>query len=194
MEYLMKTIKSNLDDYYGGNVLYQFGEEHPEGIEEVRKLLTQDYGYLDIVLDKDDLEQVLRGADNTNCDTKRFTLLDSLLRTIMNKAGEKTDDLYIYELDFKEGLKNAAAKANKDKCRVHIMLDYVTDIDLQVAINDLISNRWITVLGYFTKQISSYFTSSGDWLQFVHDYQMYETQEVKNKIQERVRKEIGRID
>ena len=172
----MKTLKNHLENYCEATYLFEFGEQHPEGIAQVKKLLENDYGYLDIILDEEDFKAIIKQATDDDS-----SLYDSLLKTIMAKAGVTTKDRYIYQGDFKNSMENATLLANKKGYRVHIFFDFVRDEKLQIAINDLISDRLIPILGYHTGNLLTYRISSGDVLRLIHDYQFYVTEAARNQ-------------
>ena len=198
---ILKRIEGDLNNHYHDNTIYFFNENEKDTYEKVKDILDEDYGYLDIVLDFKDYDKlntlfeqsdiikhiiindylnycILRGA---NIDT-----LDSNIS--ISEIGEylfggdaskyiSCDSLYFY-FDVYDHLIEKAKTTKNKKCRIHFLLDNVTDIDLQKCINDFISYRCdVAMMCYTTKNLLTHCTTNNNFIENVHDYMSVESDE-----------------
>ena len=181
---IFKMLKYNLANNADCNDLYFFGDKCPGAIDEVRNMLKIDYGFLDIIVDKDDILNVLKDLNECNSCAKRIDIRDRFIKMIYEKIGVKKDDEFYYFDYLRDDLKEKSLEYPNKQFRIHIMLDYVNDPDLQVMINDMIADRCFYVFGYTTRNLLTYAISTGFVIQDIHDYRRYVNENVLDRTEE----------
>ena len=202
---ILKRIEGDLNNHYHDNIIYQLNENETDTYEKVKDLLDEDYGYLDIVLDFKDYDKlnmlfkqsdiikhtiindylnycILKGA---NIDTLVFDIsIPEIGEYLFGGDASKyisCDSLYFY-FDVYDHLIEKAKTTKNKKCRIHFLLDNVTDIDLQKCINDFISYRCdVAMMCYTTKNLLTHCTTNNNFIENVHDYISVESEE-KEKV------------
>lgn len=187
---LMDWVKYNLKNDDSSNILYDFTIDHPEEISEVKKLLQEDYGYLDIVLDKDDFDTIMQGFVDKNKFTRIVSLRDGLIKTILQKIDDYNEnDIYFVE-DLRDNLVKKSMEHPNQAFRIHMFLDHVDNEYLQAVINDLIAERNLSIVGYYSNGLKNTYTSNGFPIEPVHDYKFYGHEDLYKKYEEIRQKEI----
>ena len=194
-------LKELLKDYSGSNVIYYCSDEEYKSIPE---LLKKDYGYLDILLDFNDIYMINPLLSKLDDDNKDYLYKDYLNYNILHKLNLPIADFDIEEYGKLLKSDNAHEYLNSDyvvdfnvdiipilkRCalikngnaRIHYMLDEATD-DLMLHINDLFINpNHITMIGYTTKDYVLNRTSTGAMLKERRDYVVYNEKEKKRGV------------
>ena len=180
---LMFEAKNDLNNFARWNNIYYFDETEIDKYNEIKELVKQkkDYGFLDIVMDIDDFEEIERRYERLK--DQHMSKLECLYILIMQKAGfdMKEDDLVIFHT-FKSDLNRKANEQGKKYTRLLFLLDSIKDIGLQNAINELICNRDITIMCYTLGPLLTYATTNGNVIVNVHDFSAIGNYKVKKKV------------
>ena len=186
---LVGKILADLKSFCGWNAIYRFDESEEGLVDVVKKLLTSDYGFLDIVLTKKDCNAIVSELSKIDKNLRMSEAQTLLFRTILHKAGISTDDDFFFDGEVIKALNGKAAESKKNGFRIQVVFDDVDDISLQHAINNLICTRRFHVMAYQSIKKYPYVTSNGFVLQPTHDFSSYVSDKYsKNK--ERGRKSI----
>lgn len=186
---LVGKILADLKSFCGWNAIYRFDESEEGLVDVVKKLLTSDYGFLDIVLTKKDCNAIVLELSKIDKNLRASEAQTLLFRTILHKAGISTDDDFFFDGEVIKALNGKAAESKKYGFRIQVVFDDVDDISLQHAINNLICTRRFHVMAYQSLKKYPYVTSNGFVLQPTHDFSSYVSDKYsKNK--ERGRKSI----
>ena len=206
---ILNYIKNDLNNHYHDNMIYQLNENETDKYNEIKTLLDNDYGYLDIVLDfkdYDKLNKLFEQLSNNDLELKYTINNDYINYCILKGAGIETidsnisiseigknlfrgdifkymncDSLLFYFDVYDPLIKKAKTTKNK-KCRIHFLLDNVTNVDLQKCINDFISYRCdVAMMCYTTKNLLTHCTTNNNIIENVHDYIKIESDE-KEKV------------
>lgn len=177
---MLDIIKSDLYNIDSWSYIYELDESEKDKLDTVRDYLKEDYGYLDIVLDKDDFETIIQATeiqitDQTNSKMRLLIIRNELQNVILSKIGINIEDASLFSLDY--DLKEKAKEANKEKYRLHIFLDEINDALLQECINDYITLNH--VIAYTTKNLLTIYNTSGQIIEETHDYILVKS-EIKN--------------
>ena len=205
---ILKKIKGDLNNHYHDNIIYQLNENEIDKYNEIKTLLDKDYGYLDIVLDFSDydkLDALFKQLSNKNILLKHTINSDYINYCILKKAGiENIDfvsiseigknlfrgdifkymncDSLLFDFNVSEQIKKKAQTTKNKKCRIHFLLDNVTNVDLQKCINDFIAYRCdIAMMCYTTKDLLTHYTTNNNIIERIHDYIEIESNE-KEKV------------
>ncbi|MBR1377200.1 MAG: hypothetical protein IJ565_05295 [Bacilli bacterium] len=198
MKSIESKVESDLQSHYYDNRIYFMSEEEKDKYEKIKELLKKDYGFLDIVLEFDDfneLDKIFDGIQsNDNYDNIKHRIINQYLNYKMLKNANideyhKTNvsdiekDLFsgdiekIANMDLLSPIitntiiKTKAKDTKRGYGRVNILLDSVNDAFLQSHINDLIVYRGnVAIMGYTTKELVTYYTSSGGIIENIKDY------------------------
>ena len=97
------------------------------------------------------------------------------------------DTYLLLFMDIYESLREKAKQETiKQYARIHFLLDNVNDKILQRNINDLFVYRGdISMIGYTSKDLNSYHTTSNVFMESVHDYQSYVSDKRLTKIKKK---------
>ena len=186
---LVEKIIADLKTFSDWNAIYRFDESEEGLVEVVKKFLTSDYQFLDIVLTKKDCNAIVYELSKLNHISQKLTVQDLLYRTLLNKAGISTEADLFLDNDVIKKLNTKATELNKKGFRIHVVLDDIDDLILQQAINNLICIRRFNVMAYQSKKNYPYVTSNGFVLQPTHDFSSYVSDKY-SKNSERGRKSI----
>ena len=170
---LVQRILNDLKSFGDWNVIYRFDESEEGLVDVVKKLLTSDYGFLDIVLTKRDVNAITLELSKIDPSLRMFEAQTLLFKTILQKVGINNDDDFIFDDEVIKALKSKVSESNKHGFRIHVVFDDIEDKSLQQAINNLICTRRFHVMAYQSIRKYSYVTSNGFVLQPTHDYSSY---------------------
>lgn len=183
---LVQRILDDLKSFGDWNAIYRFDESEEGLVDVVKKLLTSDYQYLDIVLTRKDFNSIVFELSKFNHYLQKSKVQALLYRTLLNKVGISTDDDFFLDDEVVKKLNEKANELNKIGFRIHVVFDDVDDLILQQAINNLICTRRFHVMAYQSKKNYPYVTSNGFVLQPTHDYLSYVSDKyIKNSERER---------
>lgn len=193
----IKDVEKDLSTNYHDNAIYFLKENE---YEKIKTLLDKDYGYLDVILKFDDYQKLYPLLQEAKTKGVIYMIItDYINNSILKNANigdpmrdilfegdidkyKKSDSLIFY-YDVQEELNNKAKDTKKKKARIHYLLDNVKDIELQKCINDLFVYRCgISMMGYSTDNLLSYYTSTNHPMDEVHDYRKVMTYQKINKI------------
>ena len=193
----IKEVEIDLIQNYYDNAIYYL---KPEEYERIIGLLDKDYGYLDVILNFKDYYKLKPLLDQATGKYIKYTMINDYLNYSMLRNANINDDKreYLFDgdytkfmeadnlsffLDVEEALKDKAKETEKQKVRIHYLLDEVKDIQLQKCINYLFVYRCgITMMGYTTNDLLSYYTTNNNIMQDVHDHRMVMTYKRENKL------------
>lgn len=196
---MFKILKNNLNDNSYDNHIY-FGLTNDE-INNLKELLKEDYGCLDIVIDFSDigkLDNLINDIPdhlNKNLIKKYiyghylyYKMLSSVEEDIELKNilfGNSINNFKNYDfIMFSSVLKKLQSFAQNKRIRLHLFLDGINEKLLQQEVNDLIYMRIpIAIRGYITgEKLITYLTSDGSLIESIHDYTGFYTKEFYQKL------------
>ena len=209
---ILRHIERDLNSHYHDNIIYQLNENETDTYEQIKKLIKEDYGYLDIVVSFEDYEKLnalFKQLSNKNKHLKHTINSDYINYCILKGADIETIgsdvsvsrigknlfggdifkymncDSLLFDFDVSEQIKKKAQTTKNKKCRIHFLLDNVLNVDLQKCINDFIAYRCdIAMMCYTTKDLLTTYTTNNNIIENVHDYIRIESDE-KNKVLKR---------
>jgi len=171
---LLERIKKDIETFYGYAIMYNFDSSEYGEYKQALTLLNVDHGFLDVVLAKDDFSKILNFAEEykENDIAYKNILQSALMNLIIEKASGVKASLdepvwYNFMLDT---LKRCSKDTQYERPRLHVILDDVDNELLQVQINDLFVSTGLTIMGYSTKPLLTYFDSFGTAILPIHDY------------------------
>ena len=166
IERVQSDLVSNPDP-----TMYILDESQKDLYEQMKQMVKDDHGYLDIVLDTEDFNEVLSKLKGRPENIKRMFLLDFLINKILGNAGFETSDTETIWFDLMVKMLSEKCQSTPHQmARIHFFLDGVEDVMLQTKINDLFASRGLVTIGYTTKELLTYCDSKGNLLEPVHDY------------------------
>lgn len=195
MSKIEDLIKLHLQRKFYDNTIYELSPDEQDVIDRVLEYLKEDYGFLDILVDFDDydrLEELLSIIPNdkeksvwTSKITRDYLMYQIIKRVDLGRPQYKDVEksLFVKDLDeysvpilrfdrISNDLKEKAKDTDKGYARIHIMLDKITNAELQRNVNNLFTFRDnISKVGYVTKDLITYYTTSEKYMQDPHDYQ-----------------------
>lgn len=199
---LYDIAKNNILTLTNKNVIYFFAASEKADVENIRKDLTKDNGFLDVVVDLSDYNRLQSMIDSIPESDREFSegriSKTYLLYKIMKSANlnqeysleEIEENLFsgdvdalfetyapLYFGDIRDELaKKAVDTTAKGEARVHLFLDEVNSESLQRNINGIYtSSNQIAVLGYITKELLTLNVDDHTILERLHDYDAYES-------------------
>ncbi|MBQ7140170.1 MAG: hypothetical protein IJO32_01550 [Bacilli bacterium] len=193
---MFKIIEQQIKDNGYDNHIY-FGLTDVE-IYCLKQILKKDYGYIDLIINFDDskkLSQLINSIPkNLNHELIKSIIYEQYINYKILKAGNISDEnigISTNELEnilFSDNFENfrkidfilymtlekELKKLNK-KTRLHLFLDDVNDILLQIKINDLIYSRQSLILMVYTvkDKLITHTTSNNSFIESPHDYRSF---------------------
>lgn len=197
MDNIINRIKSDLEYVYFDNYIYFMTEDDRDIYDETKKLLKEDYGFYDIVIDFDDFE-IVNDILKTIPENHGHELLsmqivenylnykiikeskisypdisvDEIEKDLLNKKYDSLISMpHVSYLKIDNIIKEKSKDYKKGYARIIFLLDKVDNIYLQRYINDLyIYKTNISMISYTTKELVSYHTNEGHFLEKNENY------------------------
>ncbi len=170
---ILDQIKTYLMCYSEYNMFFMFDESELPLYNAVPLLIDECIGhsYWDITLDAEVFDAILEPLDTFYDRRKRIKYAVSrLCSAIMYKLGIDTDVNIIDSHEFENCIVDLCQNAGAESLRVNLMLDGVNDIDLQIAINELMAHSGVTFFCYTTKSPLTLMTPEEEILTYTEDY------------------------
>lgn len=167
---LLDRIEEHLQRSYGYNYFFEFDESEEEECNSVADLLNRDYGFVDIVLNRDSFKEMLDGYTEDNPYGKYAYFQDSFRSVILKKMGIEFDIDLLTEFSFERKMIDALNVKNKYYIRLHVFSDYISDEKLQMVINDYITMNCFTIFLYKSKELKTYYNGGAMPILHMHDY------------------------
>ncbi len=195
MSKIEDLIKLHLQSKFYDNTIYELSPDEQDVLDRVLEYLKDDYGFLDILVDFDDydrFEELLSIIPNgkeksiwTSIITRDYLMYQIIKRVDLGRPQYKDVEKSLFVKDLHEysvpvlrfdrissDLKEKAKETDKGYARIHIMLDKITNVELQRNVNNLFTFRDdISKVGYATKDLMTYYTTSEKYMRNTHDYQ-----------------------
>ena len=190
-------LRINLRGMNEWNAICYFSDDEQEAINQYLDEVKEDTDYYNVVLDFSDCDK-LQNIINTIPDNSMkksilYILYEQYLYYKIIKAANLENEIpiedtgknlfsgsieslyndgFLYFQDIANELKKKAKdNSNRGIARIHIPLDSVDNIEFQQAINFLFVWRGkISMVGYTTKKLLSYYTNNGTLVQSNGDY------------------------
>ena len=169
---LLDQISAYLDSVYEMHMFFMFDPSELSLYNKVPELINKTCGhdFWDITIGAVTYERILNGLDTINDRTKRLKIITQRLCTeILQKVGIDAED-YLDAHELESYMVDLCEKAGAVSLRVNVMLDEVNDIDLQIAINDLMADSGLTFFCYATHAPITMVTSVEEDLTYGIDY------------------------
>ena len=169
---LLGKIEEYLDSVYETHMYFMFDPSELSAYYSVPKLINDTFGhdFWDIIIGYESYQFILAGLDNITDRTRRQkAIVHRLCDIILQKVGIEVKD-YLDAHELESYIVNLCQEAGAVSFRVHVMLNEVVDIDLQMAINDLMLNSGLTFFCYSTHTPLTLSTLDNEELRFPLDY------------------------
>ena len=206
---MINIVKQHIKDNGYDNIIH-FGLKQ-DNISEIKEQLQNDNGYIDVILDFNDIDKLEQLINNVPSSSNKSIKMNYIYETYIcykilkltsiTCKNTKTTIQEIEEVLFsgdynkfvdmdcilymyiERALKQYCEENNKI-IRIHLFFDNIKDILLQQKINDLIfARQHVIFMGYTTKpQLLTYSTTNGSFIESPHDYLSYYSEEFAKKI------------
>ena len=167
---LLNKINEHLLESYGNNYIFEFDESEKDEYNLVPNMLEKDYGFVDIILDQNDFNNLLDGYDESKPYEKYACIQDNFQRIILKKLNIEYNDDILTRYSFEGMIKRSTNVERLSRVRLHIMADSITDIYIQMVINDYIVENRFTVFLYKSKELLTYYNGGAVPMLNTHNY------------------------
>ena len=167
---LLNKINEHLLESYGNNYIFEFDESEKDEYNFVPNMLEKDYGFVDIIFDQNDFNDLLDGYDENKPYEKYSCIQENFQRIILKKLNIEYNDDILTRYSFEGMIKRSTNVESLSHVRLHIMADSITDIYIQMVINDYIIENRFTVFIYKSKELLTYYNGGTVPMLNTHNY------------------------
>lgn len=181
---IIERIECDLSNNNSTNYLYQLAETETDRMNQIRTMLNEDHGFIDVVLDSEEFAKFTKGIDTTYNDVNkriaeiRIRLLDHMAN-IFKSRERKVAIVSLHSLS--DLLKDIANEQGKKGYRIHAIMDDMHLVSMQRVINDIYNYKGLVVMGYTSKTLSTYKDSEGESIHKVDVESQAKIYEIRNK-------------